>query len=199
MKYILAISLPLFLLDQITKLAILKRFPIDPPYDLVDRIINFGPLQRFAEQPPGGHIEVIPGFFWLTRVHNTGMAFGLLNGNPYSNYIFLTIGIIATIVIIKMWRQNTFPNLLTKIAASLLLSGIWGNLTDRIIPGRGYVVDFLDFKLPLLQFVDKRSQGHFPSFNVADSCITVAGCMLAFWVITEMRREAAEIKAKKAE
>lgn len=178
MKYILAISVPLFILDQLTKLLILMNFP-DPRVEL------------------GRVIEVIPGFFNLVRVHNTGMAFGLLNGNPFANYIFLTIGVIATIVIIYMWRKNTFPDKLTKVAVALLVAGIFGNLVDRIIPGRGYVVDFLDFKLPLWDLIDKNSRGHFPSFNVADSCISIAGCMLAFWVIKEMRREAAEEKAKK--
>jgi len=178
MKYILAISLPLFILDQVTKLLILKNFP--------DPRISVGRI-----------IEVIPDFFSLVRVHNTGMAFGLLNGNPYSNYIFLTIGIFATGVIIYMWRNNTFPEVITKIAVALLVAGIFGNLADRIIPGRGYVVDFLDFKLPFWHLIDKRSGGHFPSFNVADSCITVAGCILTFCVIKEMRRESAEAKAKK--
>lgn len=178
MKYIVAISLPLFLLDQLTKGLILKHFP-DP------------------EIFPQRVIEVIPDFFNLVRVHNTGMAFGLLNGNPYSNYIFLTIGIIATCVIIYMWRQNTFPDILTKVAVAVLVAGIFGNLADRIIPGRGYVVDFLDFKLPLWDKIAKGSQGHFPSFNVADSCISVAGCILAVWVFKEMRREAAEAKSKK--
>ena len=156
MKYILAISLPLFLIDQLTKGLILKNFP-DP------RIF------------PSRVIEVVPDFFNLVRVHNTGMAFGLLNGNPYSNYIFLTIGIIATIAIIYMWRNNSFPDLITKVAVALLVAGIFGNLADRIIPGRGYVVDFLDIKLPFWHLIDKQSEGHIPSINVADSCFTFAG------------------------
>ena len=149
---------------------------------------------RFPPPPPYEHIEVIPGFFWLTRVHNTGMAFGLLNGNPYANYIFLTIGVIATFGIVYMWKHNTFPDKYTKIAVSVLIAGIFGNLADRIIPGRGYVVDFLDFKIPGYEIFDK--SGHFPSFNVADSCITIAGILLALWVIKGMKEEAAAKKKK---
>jgi len=177
MKYILFISVPLFILDQVTKLAILKKFAPPPPHE---------------------HIEVIPGFFNLTRVHNTGMAFGLLNGNPAANYIFGAIGLIAIFVIVKMWRNNAFPDRLTKVAVALLVSGIIGNLTDRVIPGRGYVVDFLDFKLPLWHLIDKDSGGHFPSFNVADSCICIAACLLIIGAIRGIRQEIAEKKSKES-
>ncbi|MDF1755151.1 MAG: signal peptidase II [Verrucomicrobiales bacterium] len=176
MKYIFGITIPLFILDQVTKYLILQRFP----------------------KPPGFNepIEVIPDFFWLTRVHNTGMAFGLLNGNPYANYIFGVIGLIALTIIVVLWRKNTFPDPLTKVAVALLVSGIFGNLTDRIIPGRGYVVDFLDFKLPLWHLIDE--SGHFPSFNVADSCICIAAGLMVFSAIQGIREEAAEKKAKAA-
>ena len=78
MKLLLYLSLPLYLLDQATKLWIVLSFP-DPR--------DPGVLPRV--------IEVIPGFFNLVRVHNTGMAFGMFNGNPYANWIFGAIGITA--------------------------------------------------------------------------------------------------------
>ena len=59
-RYFLLLTVPLFALDQWTKWLILQRFP------------DYGSPENF--------IEVIPGFFNLVRVHNTGMAFGLLNG-----------------------------------------------------------------------------------------------------------------------
>ena len=158
MKLFLSLSLPLFLLDQATKLWILIRFP------------NYG--------DPGNVIEVIPGFFNLVRVHNTGMAFGMLNGNPYSNWIFGAIGVAAVTLIAILWRKGAFPDRLSRVAAALLLSGILGNFTDRVLPGRGYVVDFLDFILPLYDKIDRHSGGHFPSFNVADSCICIAAGLL---------------------
>jgi signal peptidase II len=174
MKYILSLTIPLFILDQLTKAWILKIFPT----------------------PPYVPIEVIPGFFNLTRVHNTGMAFGLLNGNPYSNYIFGTFGLIAFAVIVVLWRRNAFPDALTKSAVALLIAGIFGNLTDRIIPGRGYVVDFLDFILPFWHLFDRESHGHFPSFNVADSCICIAAALMFLSAWQGIRQEAAAKKAK---
>ncbi|MDF1813542.1 MAG: signal peptidase II [Verrucomicrobiales bacterium] len=176
MKYIFGISIPLFILDQLTKFWILKKFPNVPP--------------------PHEHDVIIPGFFNLTRVHNTGMAFGMLNGNPFANYIFGAIGIAALTVITILWRRNAFPDRLSKTAVALLVSGILGNFTDRIIPGRGYVVDFLDFQLPFWHLIDKNSGGHFPSFNVADSCICIAAGLMIFGAVQGMREEAA---AKKAE
>lgn len=157
MKLLLYLTLPLYILDQLTKLWILKRFP---------------------EYPSPEFIEVIPGFFNLVRVHNTGMAFGMFNGNPYANWIFGTIGVLAITGIILLWRKNAFPDRISKVAASLLISGILGNFTDRILPGRGYVVDFLDFQPPFYGMLVPSSRGHFPSFNVADSCICIAAGLL---------------------
>ncbi|MEM6279928.1 MAG: signal peptidase II [Verrucomicrobiota bacterium] len=157
MKLLLYLTFPLYILDQLTKLWILKRFP---------------------EYPSPEFIEVIPDFFNLVRVHNTGMAFGMFNGNPYANWIFGTIGVLAITGIILLWRKNAFPDRISKVAAALLISGILGNFTDRVLPGRGYVVDFLDFRPPFYDVLVPSSGGHFPSFNVADSCICIAAGLL---------------------
>ncbi len=168
LKLILFLSLPLFALDQWTKWAILQRFP-DPT------IWN--------------QEVIIEGFFNLVRVHNTGMAFGLFNGNPYSNWIFGAIGIAAMGLIFLLWRKGLFPDRLSQVAGALLIAGILGNFTDRILPGRGYVVDFLDFKLPFYDKLVPSSGGHFPSFNVADSCICIAAALLIISSILQARAE----------
>ena len=96
---------------------------------------------------------------------------------------------------------GAFNSLLLRLSAGLLAAGILGNLTDRVFQGfvlsnyegesflarlaRGYVVDFLDFILPWY--------GHWPSFNVADSCICVAA---VFLVLSTFRSET-ESKDKK--
>ncbi|MDF1656152.1 MAG: signal peptidase II [Verrucomicrobiales bacterium] len=157
MKLLLYLTLPLYLLDQVTKAWILNRFPDYPSRDF---------------------IEVIPDFFNLVRVHNTGMAFGMFNGNPYANWIFGGIGILAITGIITLWKKNAFPDQISRVAAALLISGILGNFTDRVLPGRGYVVDFLDFRPPFYGMLVPSSGGHFPSFNVADSCICIAAALL---------------------
>ncbi len=147
-RYLLSLTLPLYVLDQLTKHWILRRFP-EPTY------------------VSGDHIEVVPGFFNLVRVHNQGMAFGIGNGTPYANPLFLLIATVAVTAIVWLWRKGSFPDRTGKVAASLLLCGIFGNVTDRLI--HGYVVDFLDFNLGFMRW---------PSFNVADSCICIAAGLL---------------------
>lgn len=128
------IILLLALLDQASKRLILHTIP-------------------FQESIP-----VIPGFFNLTHVYNTGAAFGMLHD---SNLFFIIVSVIAFIVLVLMKRH--FAGGLMQWGWILLLSGILGNVTDRI--KYGHVVDFLDFQL---------GGYHWPSFNIADSCICIA-------------------------
>ncbi|MEM7700113.1 MAG: signal peptidase II [Verrucomicrobiota bacterium] len=182
LRYLLTLSLPLYLLDQATKLWIVKQF-IDP--------------ENPAANPAGLiRIEVIPDFFNIVRVHNRGMAWGILSGNPFANYIFGTIAVAASIGIVILWKKGAFPDRITRTAAALMISGILGNLTDRILPGRGYVVDFLDFLPPFYGKLFPSSGGHFPSFNVADSCICIAAGLLIISAFLQARLDAKQKAAK---
>ena len=107
------------------------------------------------------------------------------------------------------WKRGAFSSLLLRLSAGLLTAGILGNLTDRVVQGfflplyqedsvltrlsHGYVVDFLDFKLALYGKLFPDSGGHWPSFNVADSCI----CVAAFFLILSTFRGEGESKEKK--
>ena len=115
----------------------------------------------------GASTPVIPGFFNLVRVHNTGIAFGRFNEGAASNIIFTVVAVTALVAILVFWARGAFPGKLNAVAVALLVSGILGNLTDRL--WHGYVVDFLDFHI---------GDMHWPSFNVADSCICVAAGLL---------------------
>jgi len=167
---LLFVVLPLYLLDQATKWWIVANFA------------------------HGESREVIPGFFNLVRVHNQGVAFGLGNGTAWAPVVFLLVPLVALGVISVLWRKGLFPDRISRLAVGLLLTGILGNLTDRLVQGffleefrgasiwtrlsHGYVVDFLDFKLALYGKLVPASGGHWPSFNVADSCICVAAVLL---------------------
>ena len=137
MRLVLLITLPLYVLDQITKFLVLANIPTHVT------------------------IPVIPGFFNLVQVHNTGAAFGMLKDN---NAFFIGLASVALIAVAVMARRGCFLDAPSRIGAALLASGILGNLTDRLL--HSYVVDFLDVILPWY--------GHWPAFNVADSCICVA-------------------------
>ncbi len=170
-KIFLVLTFPLYILDQLTKWWVVFRFSEPVP-------------GYFGTSDP--KIAVIDGFLWWTRVHNQGVAFGFGNGTTWAPIVFLLVLVAALVLVTVFWRKNGFPNPSSKIAAALLVSGILGNLTDRLFQGfwlkswetadfltrlsKGYVVDFVDVKLPLY--------GHWPTFNVADSCISVAAVLL---------------------
>lgn len=124
----------LALLDQGTKLSVIRNIP-------------------FQEAVP-----VLPGFFSLTHVYNTGAAFSML----HDRNLFFIILSTAVFVSLVFFRRH-FSGLPMQWGWLLLLSGILGNVTDRIL--RGHVVDFLDFQF---------GGYHWPAFNIADSCICVA-------------------------
>ncbi len=118
-------------------------------------------------------IPVIPGFFDLTHVRNQGAAFGMLSGYRY----FLLIVSFAALTAILLFQKKLVEGYTERIYALLLIcSGIVGNCLDRIF--RGDVVDFLRFYLGKYEW---------PSFNIADSCITVG--VAVFIVSTLFRPE----------
>ena len=147
---LLLISLPLLALDQVTKAWIVARYAAPIP--------EFGIYES---------TEIIPGFFWIGRVHNTGVAFGLYNGGANANIIFGSVAVAALGLLTLLWRKGGFHNRPARLAVFLLISGVLGNLADRL--SRGYVVDFLRFDLQFMEW---------PSFNVADSCICIAAGLL---------------------
>ena len=139
MKFILFLSLPLYALDQLTKHWVMRSIG---PYDV--RI-------------------VVPDFFNLVNVPNTGAAFGSFKGN---NTFFVVISIIALVVVTVLLVRHQRSDPWRDVSLALLLAGILGNLTDRLL--YGHVIDFLLFNLHI------RYADPWPAFNVADSCISIA-------------------------
>ena len=134
------IILIVVVLDQATKALVRMRFNL---YD---------------------EVAVIPGLLNLTRVHNTGAAFGLLNAADLPMKSVL-LGIVATIALggLAFYAASLpFEHRLTRFGLAFIIGGAAGNLIDRITAG--YVVDFVDFYW---------RGWHFWAFNVADTAITV--------------------------
>jgi signal peptidase II len=108
--------------------------------------------------------EIIPGFLDLTRVHNTGAAFGMLNSVDFP-FKTVVLSIVAAIALGGVgWYAATVPrsDRLARLGIAGVLGGAVGNLIDRA--RTGYVLDF----------VDAYWKGwHFWAFNVADAAITV--------------------------
>lgn len=141
---ILCLSFVIVLLDQVTKYVVRANLEL------------------------GGQIPVISGFFSISHVHNTGAAWGILSGHG----LWLIALSIVMLVLIVIYQQRLVAGVpLNRIAVGLMISGILGNLIDRV--RLGYVVDFLHFYWRSYQF---------PSFNVADSAICVG---VGLYIITQ--------------
>jgi signal peptidase II len=111
----------------------------------------------------GESVPVIPGFFELTYVRNTGAAWGLFDG---SNVALALFSLVVLIMMVVFRRHFIGPHLLQRVALGFMAGGILGNLFDRL--RLGYVVDYLHFF---------RGGYHFPSFNIADAAICSGVCL----------------------
>jgi len=139
MRLILFLTLPLYALDQLTKQWVLRAIS---PYEAR---------------------TVLPDFFHLVNVTNTGAAFGSFKGN---NTFCVIISVIALVVVTVLLIRHRRSDPWRDVPLALLLAGILGNMTDRLL--YGHVIDFLLFNLHI------RYADPWPAFNVADSCISIA-------------------------
>lgn len=116
------------------------------------------------------------GFFRIIHTHNTGAAFGLFQGQTFALTILALVSI-TFILLYALFIYRRFPifdNRLGRLALGLILGGAVGNLIDRL--RLGYVTDFIDV-------------GIWPTFNIADSAVTVGVIMLVCSLIFLARTE----------
>jgi len=147
--YLLLVAATL-VLDRWTKVLIQKRFDLNES------------------------IPVIDGFFNITYVRNTGVAFGIFSSisSPAKSVLLSVFTAFAAVVVVTYSVRSPARNRLLQVALGLILGGALGNLYDRL--AYGYVVDFLEFYA---------GSYHWPSFNVADSAISVGVALLAIEII----------------
>ena len=109
-------------------------------------------------------IKVVEGFFHLTHIRNSGVAFGLFASqqSEYKALMFIIISTIAIMAILVIFHQNPKEKKWVQAGLILIFSGAIGNLIDRTLHGE--VIDFVDIFF---------NSYHFPAFNIADSCITI--------------------------
>lgn len=114
-------------------------------------------------------ISIIPGFFRLTHVENTGAAFGLFAESPaqWKLAILVLFSLVALAVVgFLLWR-NSYSLSSTGFGLALILGGALGNLWDRLL--EGHVVDFVELYI---------NSYHWPAFNIADSAIVIGALLL---------------------
>lgn len=107
----------------------------------------------------GQSIALIPNILHITYVQNTGIAFGLFQN---------TIPLLIWFSIIVLGLLFFFYDRIHFIPRALLVAGIIGNLIDRIF--LKFVVDFIDFRI-------------WPTFNIADSCLTIGAILLVVFIL----------------
>lgn len=117
-------------------------------------------------------ITIIKNFFYLTYINNDGAAFSILVGK---RIFLILIAVLAIVMLIRYIKKNNIQNKLELVSISLIIGGSLGNLMDRVI--RGYVIDFLDFKI---------FNYNFPIFNLADTFIVIGVFLL---LLKEIRKE----------
>jgi signal peptidase II len=159
-RRIAAIALVIFALDQLTKFFVLRLLG------------------------KGDERIIVDGFFKFVHWGNTGAAWSLFRGNNELLAIVALVALLALFLTRHHFDSRTF---LGQIAFGLIFGGIAGNLTDRLLPSRREVIDFIYFYV-------NRSNGDeigFPAFNIADSaiCIGVALVFLITWKSEHASRE----------
>ncbi|HIX14251.1 MAG TPA: signal peptidase II [Candidatus Hungatella pullicola] len=147
--------------DQWTKLLAVRHLMGQPPFVLWD------------------------GVFELLYSENRGAAFGLMEGRQ-GFFLFIALVVLAAVVflVIRMPAETKYYPI--HCIAMFVAAGAVGNMTDRLI--RGYVVDFLYFKL-----ID------FPIFNVADCYVTVSMAALLIFILFIYKEEDFDFLQRKKE
>jgi signal peptidase II len=155
----LGIAAVIILADQVTKTLIIGAFQL-------------------------GDVRPVTEFFNLVRAHNPGAAFSFLAGaSGWQRWFFIGLGLVASVFIVWMLRSHPTEKLFC-FSVTMILGGALGNVVDRMI--HGYVVDFLQFRFEFLEPIFRG--GYFPSFNLADSAITLGAVCLILDEILRVRR-----------
>jgi signal peptidase II len=146
----LLVGAGILLIDQVTKGLVMGKFSLSETLD------------------------VIPGFFNLTYIRNTGGAFGVLAGEAsrFRTGLFFAISCVALGIIFYLYTRIPPGRPWLDASLAMTLGGALGNLIDRLRFGE--VVDFLDFHIGTL---------HWPAFNVADSAISVGIGIFCFYFV----------------
>ena len=119
-------------------------------------------------------IPIIKNIFHLTYVENRGIAFGLFSGGRIV-FVIVSVIVLAILSYVVFKTEKPIRTVWLKGGSALIFGGAIGNMIERI--AKGYVVDFLDFRI-----ID------FPVFNIADIAV-VAGAIAAIVYVVFFDKE----------
>jgi len=117
----------------------------------------------------GQTIYILP-FLNITRIENTGIAFGLFQNYKYSNLIFTAIALLLILIMIFFIKRHTHKWI--NFSFLLIISGAIGNIIDRIFLGK--VTDFIELHI---------GRYYWPAFNVSDSLITIGAVIIGINIL----------------
>ncbi len=128
---------------------------------------------------------LIPGFFDLRYIQNTGAAWGIFAGG----HLWLAVFSILVLAFLIVFRRSFFrPVMIDQLTFGLIVGGIVGNFIDRV--RLHYVVDFLDFYW---------KGRHFPAFNVADASICIGVGLYIMLQMIQAREKAGSTPEEEAD
>ena len=176
------ISATVLIADQVTKYLAVEHltyaFQVARAHTLPEKVKAFVTQKNLLERglSDGRQVQVVRNFWQFQYTQNRGAAWGFLSrsGEKFRVPFFHLISIAAVIFIFSYYRRLAPHQRYLQVALALVLGGALGNALCRVL--RGYVIDFIDWHWsdPFWQ----RPRLHWPTFNVADSAITVGLVML---------------------
>ena len=129
-------------------------------------------------------LDLVDGLARLSYAENPGIAFSLFNsGAPATRWLLALVSTTAVAIVATFIARTSPRAVRLQVTLALLLGGIAGNLVDRVALGR--VVDFIEVY---------DGSFHWPTFNVADSAITVGAFLLAVELLKGESREAEQAR-----
>ncbi|EST13127.1 signal peptidase II [Sporolactobacillus laevolacticus] len=139
---------------------------------LIDQLSKWLVIQNMQI---GDSVTIIPGFFYLTSIRNTGAAWSILEGQFFFFFI-ITVVVLAVVIYYMQKYGRKHPLLGTSLG--FIIGGTLGNFFDRMF--RGEVVDFIHVYLVHYSF---------PVFNLADSSLFIGVILLIIYLFLDGKKE----------
>ncbi len=158
---------------------------------LLDQLSKFIIVRTVTySRPPEVAFSLFGDFFQIIHARNTGAAFSLGRGLPDNLrgifFILLPLIVLGWIVV-YYWRTQELSKVQRWCIAAVVGGGV-GNLIDRVFRSSG-VVDFIDVRVFGLFGLER-----WPTFNIADASVVVAGILFLFFILLEDRRNSKKTK-----
>ena len=123
-------------------------------------------------------VELLP-FLALRKAYNTGAAFSFLgDASGWQRWFFIILALVVIVILLAWLRRLPPGDTRVRLALVLILGGAVGNVVDRIV--YGHVIDFIDVFY---------GSWHWPTFNVADSAISIGAFLLLLDVFRGNHKE----------